>query len=1121
MPARFSSERFVGRERELSHLAVALEAAVEGRSPRLLVSGRGGVGVSRLVSEAVRRVGSLSEPFQVIRCTGVPARGRAAFGPIIEGFSPWLAELSDAELARAVGSGAEPISRLLPGVARRLAGEIRHARRESIAPERRSAWIGEAVQGLLERAGERRPILLVLEDLHHADAGTRELATFLARVARPARLCLVLTYGPDRISRGHPLLPELAAITTSADPPALLELGPLDRFDLAQLVTEIEGERPTAAALLLVAERSGGDPLIAEEVLAARRELPGLSLGSTLDELVLARLARRASECRRVLRLLAPAGRPLDRGELASVAVTFEGLVEGLPPRSTSKPRRGDGVLDADLRAGVVEAIDHGFIVEGADRRLEVRHELVAQAIEADLLPVQRRRHHLALAAALASDPASALTHWLAAYEPSRARAAALAAAAAAEKLDSAADALGARELALELGAASGARSADGRLLFETAEVALAAGRADRALAYLETAAGRFGEREDAEIAAAIYEMLGRASRALGDHDRALVEHRRAASIVPGEVSYLRAWVLASLAQTLMLLGHFLEAQRVGRQAIEIARAVGDEGRAVEAHALCTVGVAQAWGADGNDGITQLQQALDLARELDDPDVAFRAALNLTTALALFGRRDDAIEVTREAIERARADGLEVAYGNSLRGNIAEALFNAGRWAEARETIRTALEWSPDAVAFADASVTAAMLEVETSVDERAASLLGWRPLEIDHTPDPQLEVPATRAAASFALWRGDVADARRAVERGWALVRRAEDWALTARMASTYLEVQAAVASDARERHALPEISGARQRGRRVVTEAETVLRASGVPPGTASRNEADANLATARAYAARLDGRDDPVLWDAAAQGWERAGEPYQVARARWRQAEAALPAGDARVARAAARGPLLEAARIARELGARPLLREVTNLASRALITLPGFEPAERTSAGRPVMAHEGTAGAGAGQAGPATRDGNDGQRSGQADPAGPGVDGRRGRGVAAARSAVSAQGEPISSRLAPPTDGPGLAGSGIAAAFAPEDRGKRPKEAFGLSRREREVLALIAEGRTNREIGERLFISQKTVGVHVGNILAKLGASGRVEAAMVAIRLELVPTPLAARPVLAAT
>jgi DNA-binding CsgD family transcriptional regulator len=64
-----------------------------------------------------------------------------------------------------------------------------------------------------------------------------------------------------------------------------------------------------------------------------------------------------------------------------------------------------------------------------------------------------------------------------------------------------------------------------------------------------------------------------------------------------------------------------------------------------------------------------------------------------------------------------------------------------------------------------------------------------------------------------------------------------------------------------------------------------------------------------------------------------------------------------------------------------------------------------------------------------------------------------------------------------------------------------------DTFGLSKRELEVLALIAQGRTNREIGDRLFISQKTVGVHVGNILAKLGVSGRVEAAAVSIRLGL--------------
>ena len=63
-------------------------------------------------------------------------------------------------------------------------------------------------------------------------------------------------------------------------------------------------------------------------------------------------------------------------------------------------------------------------------------------------------------------------------------------------------------------------------------------------------------------------------------------------------------------------------------------------------------------------------------------------------------------------------------------------------------------------------------------------------------------------------------------------------------------------------------------------------------------------------------------------------------------------------------------------------------------------------------------------------------------------------------------------------------------------------------FGLSPREMEVLGVLTEGRTNREIAERLFISERTVAVHVGKILAKLGVAGRVEAATVALRLGLV-------------
>ena len=62
---------------------------------------------------------------------------------------------------------------------------------------------------------------------------------------------------------------------------------------------------------------------------------------------------------------------------------------------------------------------------------------------------------------------------------------------------------------------------------------------------------------------------------------------------------------------------------------------------------------------------------------------------------------------------------------------------------------------------------------------------------------------------------------------------------------------------------------------------------------------------------------------------------------------------------------------------------------------------------------------------------------------------------------------------------------------------------------LTPRESEILALVADGRSNGEIGKHLFISTKTVSVHVSNILAKLGASGRTEAAAIARRRGLLP------------
>lgn len=66
---------------------------------------------------------------------------------------------------------------------------------------------------------------------------------------------------------------------------------------------------------------------------------------------------------------------------------------------------------------------------------------------------------------------------------------------------------------------------------------------------------------------------------------------------------------------------------------------------------------------------------------------------------------------------------------------------------------------------------------------------------------------------------------------------------------------------------------------------------------------------------------------------------------------------------------------------------------------------------------------------------------------------------------------------------------------------------PDRLAGLTARETEVLRLVAAGRTNGEIRATLFISTKTASVHVSNILAKLGAGSRGEAAAIAHRAGL--------------
>ena len=1056
---RFASARFVGRESAFGRMATVLDATTEGRASTLLLAGTGGVGISRFLTEALSRLERLQDPVTVLRGRAYPAPDDP-YAPVLRALSPILEGIAEDDLATIVGTSAEDVARLLPGFRPRLAqAALLPARPTITSPERRQARLLESIVGVLGRLSERQPVVMVVEDLHNADGGTRALVAFLARVLRHQRLCLVATYHPDELTRTHPFTEDLSAMAKAPRTPDRLVLAPLERDELAEMIQGIEGERPSASVLVLVAERSGGTPLIAEELIAARRELSGASLTGTFEDLVTSRLALRSVECRRLLRVLAPAGRPLSEAEIATVSGELDAMAGEAPRARPTVLRRVDGPVSPELSESLDEAIDGGFLIRMTDGSIDFRHDLIARAIDADLLPVHRARHHAALALALSGTPSAAAHHWHLAQAPLEAREAAIEAADRAAAANAPQDELQLLEMGLALGEARGSvgdagdpvvTNGDGdgfeNLQLRAADAALAAGRAARAVAFTESAIAGLETRRDRVLLGMAYDHLGRYRRAAGDNDGAVAAHKRAIDLVPREPSAQRATVLASLAQLRMLEGTFSEAERLAAEAIRVAKACGPGARVQELQATTTLGVSLGWGDNPEAGVELLRAARTTADELGEVDELFRVYANLTTVLDLLGRRAEAVEVAYEGIDAARRAGLEAVYGNFLRGNAAESLYLLGRWPESRALSSAALEWSPAGVAFVNSVVNLAIVEIETRSGELAGQLLGQLLLELETVRDSQNAVPVYRAAASFALWRGDLVDARRTAERGWQLIHPTEDWILTAKMASTAAEVDAALADEARDRRDFAALAAAREHTARVIAQAERAVRSAQVSPSIGSRREADAYLLTARAQATRVNGRDDPDAWHSCAETWIARANPYEVARARWRETQAILVAQGARAARTAARKPLLEAAETALELDARPLLRELRELAGRARLRLPEAVDALPT-----------------------------------VDEAVPAGNGHAPLGPPAEASEVvrSVLGEPAVTR----------------------------QHTFGLSGREREVLGLIAEGRTNREIGERLFISQKTVGVHVGNILSKLGVSGRVEAAAVAIRLGL--------------
>ncbi|MER6506603.1 AAA family ATPase [Nonomuraea sp. NPDC001636] len=332
---------FVGREAELGRLAAAW-----ARTPSaVLVVGEAGIGKSRLVARFAGGADAL-----------VAEGGADPGGPAYAPFVPVLRRLVREYGAGLVpGGGRKGLACLLPEL-----GEL------DDTPDLGRARLFEEVLLLVERAAERRPLVIVLEDLHWADQAARDLLAYLLRnLTRPGAMVVATSREPLRLPGAE-----------------VVRVPPLGRDEVARLLGRDDVDAIVA--------RSEGNPLFAEALAEAGDTTP-----ASLRELLLAGAEKLPGPGLDVLRIAAVAGRRTPHEVLRQVA--------GLD----------DLALDEALRPVVRARL---LLVDGD--AYVFRHALIREAVYDDLLPGERRRLHARCAPA---QPELAADHWLAAGDGPRA----------------------------------------------------------------------------------------------------------------------------------------------------------------------------------------------------------------------------------------------------------------------------------------------------------------------------------------------------------------------------------------------------------------------------------------------------------------------------------------------------------------------------------------------------------------------------------------------------------------------------------------------------------------------------------------------------------------------------
>ncbi|MFH8627582.1 ATP-binding protein [Streptomyces vietnamensis] len=918
---RSVSPVFVGRAGELTALTEALSRGSAGEPQALLIGGEAGVGKTRLIEEFLDTAREQDAVVALGGCVELGADG-LPFAPFSAALRALRRRLPDELTAAADGHEGE-LARLLP--------ELGDPGSHEPSDEDSTARLFELTVRLLERLAADRTIVLVLEDLHWADASTRHLFTYLLRTLRRGRIVVVASYRADDIHRRHPLRPLLAELDRLRTI-RRIELSRFTRTEVHRQLTGILAAEPDPGLVDEVFERSDGNAFFVEELVVSHEAgcAPG-QLSDSLRDLLLVRVETLPEAAQRVARIVAEGGSTVEYGLLAAVSrLPEDELIEA---------------LRACVGKNILLAVPDG---EG----YRFRHSLVREAVSDDLLPGERSRLNRRYAEALEADPglvrpherATRLaTYWYHAHDPEKALPAVLRASVETRKRHAYAEQLSLLERAMELwdkvpgGVRDSLRPIDYAdaypacgcepetslryldLLAEAAVAARLAGERERAAKICRTALRILDFEENDPLRAAwFWTEMARLQSNLGKGD-GWPEIARAQELVKGlPPSAVHATVLVGAAGWGMLRNPGPEALAAAERAVEYARFVKAE--PIELNARITLGTIMVSAGDTEGGLATIHEARERTIALGQYHEAARAHVNLSSSMEAIGRSREAVEIATAGIELARSRGLVDSAG-WIRANLAESLLALGEWDRSKEEAELLLRSGASSTKpGGTALLQLAHLATARGESARAAEhLVEARTRYGTRDPIPQYTLPTAQAEIAIAAAEGRLADVREQLaataETGFPPGTHRYGWPL----------VLTAITAEADSR-GLPAADEGRAGAIALVRRCVRGL-ATPAPVWEAYSRQVSEELA-------RAEGRETAARWAEVVAAWEPLERPYQLARARHRLADALLVEGGRREEAA---DLLREAHATAVRLGARPLREDVELLAARARLSL----------------------------------------------------------------------------------------------------------------------------------------------------------------------------------------